>query len=221
VPDLVKILSAAVEYQARFARPCIGFIGNDRPRAVEAIVDALQPFNFRLANSEVLVTGSMADHKVIFRIPDRGISLQFGAEEYRFAKDGANWATEDDDTKILLAAERALLEGSPAEIAQCAVHLGLHLQPLTKTREEVLARFIPEPFRAMLTDRNGRTYGNHLKWPDGDLLLDFSAAFANGIFLRSSSIFAGHPPATEILAKMRSDEEALFQILGIEEHINE
>jgi hypothetical protein len=56
--------------------------------------------------------------------------------------------------------------------------VGISMQLLTKPREEVLAPFIPEPFRGW---RKAVSYGNHLKW-DGDLLLDFSPVFANGAF---------------------------------------
>lgn len=218
--ELVKIPMASAEYQARFERPYIGLIANDRPRIYEAVVAALLPFKFRLANTEIVTTGTPADHKVIFRIPERGISFQFGAEEYRFGKEGSSWSTVDDDAEVLVAAERALMEGSGARVESCMLTIAMHLQPLAKTREEILAPFVPAPFKALMTQRQAQTFGNHLKWADGDVLLDFSVLFANGIFLRLTSQFKGQPPLTEILAKMRSDEEAVFGILGIEEASN-
>jgi hypothetical protein len=42
----------------------------------------------------------------------------------------------------------------------------------------------------------------------------------NGIFLRFSSHFNGHPPLSEVLTKVRSDQAALFGILGVEEATN-
>jgi hypothetical protein len=176
----VKIPSASLDYQARFTRPCIGFIGDGRAHAVEAIVNARLPFGFRLANSESHSAGNLAEHKVSFRIPERGISLYFSAEEYRFTKDGPSWATAEDDARVLPAAERALLEGSAANVAICVVTVAMHLQLLAKPREEVLAAFIPAPFRPLVMERKADSYGNHLKWPAGDVLLDFSAVFANG-----------------------------------------
>src|SRR5262245_48780278 len=119
--ELVKILLAGVEYRAYFERPYVGFITDGRMRAFEAIFNALLPFKIRLANTEFVETGTPADHKTIFRIPDRWITFQFGAEEYRFNKELASWATADDDGQVLLAAERALLEGSGAKVASCAV----------------------------------------------------------------------------------------------------
>jgi len=217
MPDLIKIPSAAAEMQARFERPCIGFIGNDRPRAVEAIVSALLPFNFRLSNTEIVTTGSLADHKVIFRIPERGITFQFGAEEYRFTKDGSNWETANDDIQVLLAAEQALLEGSGVKVNRCVVTVAVQLQLLARPREEVLAPFFPEPLRTCLPEGSADTFAAHLKWATGDILIDFSTMFANGIFLRFSSQFDGHPPLPEILRKVRSDEDAIFAVLGVQE----
>jgi hypothetical protein len=221
MPELVKIPMASAEYLARFDQPYVGLIASDRQRVFEAVMAALLPFNFKLANTEIITTGTLADHKVIFKLPERGITFQFGAEEYKFGKDGASWGTQEEDTKVLLAAEHALLEGSGANTASCLVTLAMHLQPLTKTREEILMPFVPEPFKLFLTERQAQTFGNHLRWQDGDVLLDFSAALANGIYLRLSAQFKGQQPLLDILTKVRGDEEMLFRILGIEEATNE
>jgi hypothetical protein len=220
MPELVKIPMASAEYQAHFEQPNIGFIANDRQRVFEAIVTALLPFKFGLANTEIVATGTPADYKVIFKIPERGITFQFGAEEYRFGKEGSSWSTADEDAQVLAAAERALMEGSNVKVESCTFTIAMHLQPVAKTREEILAPFIPEPFRLFMTQRLAQTFGNHLKWADGDVLLDFSVGFANGIFLRLTSSFKGQPPLTEILAKVRRDEEAVFGILGVEDATN-
>lgn len=220
MPDLVKIPMASAEYQARFDRPYVGLVASDMQRVYESVLVSLLPFNLRLADTEVDTSGRLADHKVVFRIPDRRISFQFGAEEYRFAKGESSWATADEDTDVLVAAESALLEVSGAKIKTCMLTIAMHLQPLARTREEVLAPFVPGPFKKLLTERNAQTFGNHLKWADGNVLLDFSVAFANGIFLRLTSEFVGHPPLPEILAKVRSDQNTVFEILGVEEAAN-
>lgn len=220
MPELVKIPLANAEYQVRFVIPHVGFIANDRPKVVEALVAAFMPFNFRLANTEVVTAGTLADHKMIFRIPDRGITFQFGAEEYRFTKEGASWTTVDDDVQVVLAAERALLGESNVTVGSRLVTLAMHLQPLTKQREEILAPFFPEPFKGFVTQRKLLTHANHLKWEDGEVLLDFSAFFANGIFLRLTSQLDGQTTLPEILTKVRNDRAAVFGILGIEEAAN-
>jgi hypothetical protein len=171
-----------------------------------------------LANSDVVVTGPLADHKVTFRFPDKGISLQFGAEYFQFTKEASNWATAEDDVKILVAAEQALLRGTSVEVGNCLVTVALHAQLLTKPRGEVLSSFLPAPIREW---RDAISYGNHLRSADGDLLLDFSAVFANGIFLKFSFQFDGHLPAQQMLERVRKEEISIFQLLGIEEKADE
>ena len=218
--ELVKIPFSRAEFQALFERPHVAFIGRDWARAFEEVFTALSAFNFLLANAEIINTGKVAEHKAIFRLPERGISFQFGADGYRCSKEFSSWATAEDDGQILLAAERALMEGSTAKIASCSATVGVHIQPLNKSREEILAPFIPEPFKVLMENRQTQSYATSFRFADGDAVIDFSAGFANGIFLRFSSSFNGRPPLPEILAKVRNDQAGLFGILGIEEETN-
>ena len=218
--ELVKIPFSSTEFQAIFERPHIAFIGRDWARVFEEVFTALSAFNLLLTNTEIVNTGKLADHKAIFRLPERRISFQFGAEGYRFSKEWSSWATAEEDGQILLAAERALMERGTAKVASCSVTVRVHIQPLNKSREEILAPFIPEPFKVLMDKRQTREYSAAVRFADGDALIDFSLAFANGIFLQFLSSFNGHPPLPEILAKVSDDQAALFGILDIEEETN-
>jgi hypothetical protein len=216
----VKIPFANAEFQVFFERPHIAFIGRDWTRAFEEVFAALSDFNLLLTDVEIMNTGKLVDHKAIFRLPSRGISFQFGAEGYRYSKERPSWVTTEADEQIILAAERALMDGSDAKIASCIATVTTHIQPLTKSREEILTPFISEPFKMLMRQRQTRSYATNLLFEDGTVLIDFSMVFANGIFLRFSSSFNGHPPLSEMLAKLRDDRAALFGILGVEEEIN-
>src|SRR5687767_6891128 len=133
--ELVKIPLANAEYQVHFERPHIDFIGLDRPRAFEAVLTALLPFNLQLENTEIVTTGTPAEHKSIFRIPERGILFEFGAEQYRFGNEFPSWEEADEVMQILHAVESALMDGSGVRVASCRVIVAMHLQPLTKPRE--------------------------------------------------------------------------------------
>jgi hypothetical protein len=216
--ELVKIPFLITEFQAVFEPPHVAFIGRDWARAFEEVFTALSAFNFLLTHAEIVNTGRPADHKAIFRLPDRGMSFQFGAEGYRFSRE--SWAPVEDHGHILLAAERALMEGSTAKVASCRATVGLHIQPLNKSRDEILAPFISAPVKALMEKRPTRSYTTSLTFADGDAVIDFSMPFANGIFLRFSSVFNDRPPLPEILAKMSDNQAALFEVLGIEEETN-
>ena len=66
----------------------------DKGQVADAVIKAGNAVcqRFHLENTEVVTTGTPANHKTIFRIPERGISFQFGAETYRFNKDFSSWA---------------------------------------------------------------------------------------------------------------------------------
>lgn len=217
MPELIKIPAATAEVVARFDRPYIGLLVTDRARVFEAIMMALLPFNFQLANTEIVSTGKPAEEKLIFRIPDRGITFQFGAEEYRFTKEGSSWSTAPEDVEVWGAAENALLKEGGAKIASCTVNLGMHIVPLSKTRDEVIAPFISAPFK-QFSDRQTKAFGFHIRFADGgEVLLDHSLGYANGVFLRLSSRIEGAPHLAEILARVRNDEEQVFKMLDVQD----
>ena len=180
----------------------------------------MEHLHLLLTDVEIINTGKPVDHKAIFRLPSRGIIFQFGAEGYRYTKELSSWVTAEADGQILLAAERALMDGSEAKVASCIATVATHIQPLHKPREEILAPFISEPLRMLMRQRQTRSYATHVLFADGDAVIDFSAVFANGIFLRFSSHFNGYPSLSDVLTKLRDDQAALFGILGVEEETN-
>ncbi len=215
--ELVKITSSTAEFTGRFDRPYVGLIADDRAPVFEEVIEALLAFKFRLANAEVISVGPLTDHKVIFRNPEKGVTFQFGAEEYTYSNDQSSWNNAEEDLQVLVAAEDALLKASGAKVGSCLVRLFLHMQPIAKTREQILESFVPTPFEALVRQRQALSFGSHLRLIDGDLLLDFSNVVANGIFLRLTSEFINKPPLADILAKVRGDQKTVFGILDIED----
>jgi len=215
--ELVNIPAASADIVARFDRPYIGLLAGDKIRVFEALLTALLPFNFRLANTEIVTTGKPAEERVVFKIPERGITFQFGPEEYRFTKDGAAWSTAEEDAKVWSAAETALLTHSGAKVAACTATLAMHLVLLSKTRDEVIAPFIAAPYK-QFTDQQPKAFGSHIRFADGrEVLFDHSLAYANGIFVRISAELEGNPPIIEILAKMQAEQQRVFQMLDVQE----
>lgn len=217
MPELVKIPAATADIVARFDRPYVGLLVGDKIKVFEALVTALLPFDFRLANTEIVAGGKPAEERVIFKIPERGIIFQFGAEEYRFTKDGPAWSTAEEDAAVWNAAETALLTQSGANVAVCTASLAMHLLPLSKTRDEVIAPFISAPFK-QLTDQQPAAFGAHIRFADRrEVLFDYSLAYANGIFVRVSAELAGKPPISDILAKMHMEEQNVFKMLDVQD----
>jgi hypothetical protein len=218
--EQVKISLGTAEYVVGFDRPYVGLIGTERQRVVEAIVLALRPFGMGLNNVEILATGPLRNHKTVFRLPERWISIEVSAEEYKLVKENALWATAENDVAVLVAAQEAILKESGAAVAEGGVSIGMHAQPMTKRREEILAPFMVAPLKDFLTEREVRSFGNHARWAEGDFLLDFSLVVANGIYIRLTRRFAAGAKAADVLEKLREEQETVFGILGIEEAPN-
>jgi hypothetical protein len=216
--ERVKIPAASAEVIARFDRPYIGLLTSDKAKVLEGLLVGLLPFKARLANTEIIDSAKPSEDKVILRLPEHGLTFQFGAEEYRFSKDGASWATAEQDGKIWQVAESAVLESSGAKIVSFTITLAMHLQVLSMPREIVLAPFLAPPFQQLLVEREAQTHGCHVRFVDGgDVLIDYSLAYANGIFVRLSAQFEGKAPIADMFARLRADEERILEILDIEQ----
>jgi hypothetical protein len=221
MPELVKIPAATADIVMRFDRPYIGLLVGEKVKVFEALVTALLPFGFRLANTEIIAGGKPAEERVVIRIPERGITFQFGAEEYQLTKDGAAWSTAAEDAAVWNAAETAFITGSRAVVVSCTATLAVHLLPLSKTRAEVIAPFISAPFN-QLADKQPKAFGAHIRFADGgEVLFDYSVPYANGIFLRLSTHLEGKPSIPDILAKMRTEQQHVLKILDVRDETEE
>lgn len=217
MPEKVRIPQAVGEITVQFATPRIDLIGSAMSATVERIADAWIPFGFRLRDLEILSTGAPVDHGVSFKLPSEGIQFQFGAEKYVYRKEQASLMGAEKDLAPLLAAEGVLLAGKMENVSSCVARVAMHLQVETCTTHELLAPLFPAPLRNILGDSPPMSFGNHLVWDGGDLLVDFSVPFANAIFVRFSTHFDGKPEVAEMLSQVRRKHAAILEALGVEE----
>jgi hypothetical protein len=62
-----------------------------------------------------------------------------------------------------------------------------------------------------------RTMAVVAKWPNRKVTIDGSGSLVNGLFLKFERDFVAGSPYTEISSQLKSDEEQLFKLLGVEE----
>jgi hypothetical protein len=220
--ELVKIPLSEAFYVGRYARPDGGFFFARRQKVFEAVLDAWIPAGLKLANVEAnLGSTNVGEHKITFKLPQRRITLQLGPEEYTFRKEGSSWETAQADALLWERAEAAILNESEVEIASGQATVAMHLEPTTKQREEILAAFVPDRLQGIATDRQANAFGSHLRFPDGEILIDFSVVVPNGIYVRFSSFFKGRQPMKAVLEKLYADEHSYFALLGVAEDTQE
>jgi hypothetical protein len=217
----VKVPFASAEYQVRFTRPIIKFIGTDRVAIIQAIVDSLVPFGFALRNSEFNNVGNAADHFVTLRLPDQSITFKLTAEAYFFSKDNANLSTAEEDVRIIGAVERALFGITPIEVKERSIALAFHLQLLDANRRDVLWPLLPEKFRALANGQSVISHGAQMRWERGSILVDYSAALANGIFVRADSQLGVEASLEESMPTIVTMRDYVFTMLDVSEASND
>jgi hypothetical protein len=215
MPSLITIPYCTAEIHASFARPIIQLIA-DKAAPLQALVDALLPFGFSFENAEA--NGSqMAQHRTTLRIPPRNIAFEFGAQAYKFVKDAFTWDSTPDDLKVLQAAEEALISQG-AEIASRSISVGMHIQLLETPRADVLAPFAPKPFftQDVPPEYKPEQFGFSLKLPRGFVIVDYSRALANGLFIRITADLDGSASLSDVAEKMHRDERFLADLLDVQ-----
>jgi hypothetical protein len=217
MPEPVRIPVAAAELTARFASPCLPILAGRRPEVFETLVKALQPFGFQLANAEIIASPKPSEDRLIFRLPERGISIQVGAEECKLTKEAASWLSAEDDVKIWCAVESSLSSAVSPVIGSRTATVAMHVVPSSRSRDELLRPFLPLPL-TRLFDSRCIAHAAHVRFEDGcELLFDYSLAYANGLFIRLTMVFGAEVPTGQLLTDLRGQQLRLFDSLGIAE----
>jgi hypothetical protein len=213
--ELVTIPISFFEVTIDYERPNLKLWG-DRASIVQAIFDALKPWNPGVDDIEPLTTGKISEQGFTFKIPLKRVSFFFGPASCRFARDAVDWPSAEETIAILDTALSAFIRFSGIVLGAKKSAIGLHIQPRTMPFMEILNPFIA-PQLAALEREPVQTMATVVKWGKRKVTLDGSAAIANGLFLKFEREFESASTYEEMAHQLRRDEEELFRILGVEE----
>jgi hypothetical protein len=188
----------------------------DRDAVVQAIFKALKPWNIQVDNVEIITTGKPSEQGLKFKIPEKRVSFFFGPAQCKFTKDSADWESAQETIQIMDAAFSALAKNSGIVVASQKTIIALHIQPKKLPFMDILGPFIPKPILA-LESGPATSMASFVKWDKRRIIIDGSGQIANGIFLRFEREFDGKASYEEIAAQLKSDEDALFEVLGVRE----
>lgn len=188
----------------------------DRAAVVQAIFRALKPWNINVDNVEIITTGKPSEQGLKFRIPEKRVSFFFSPALCKFTKDNADWESVEETIQIMDAAFSALAKASGIVAASQKTVIALHIQPKTLSFMDILEPFISKPLLA-LESGPATSMATIVKWDKRKVIIDVSGQIANGVFLRFERDFDGKASYEEIAIQLRSDEDALFEMLGVEE----
>jgi hypothetical protein len=217
MPESVTIPLSSFEYIGVFEDPIIS-LWLDRGTIVEAMFKTLKAWNIDVDNVEPRTTGKPSEQGIMFKLPEKKVAFFFGSSQCKFTRDDADWSSAEESIEILGAALKTLTEISGAKLKTQNTAIAMHLQLRKVPFIELLQAFVPAQL-AILESEKVSTMASIVKWNNRKITIDGSAALANGIFVKLEREF---PPASsfqEIARILRSDEDAVFNALGVVEDL--
>jgi len=215
MPEPVTIPIAFFEFTSDFERPVFN-LWIDRADVIQAIFDALMPWNPRVDDMEAITTGKTSEQGFSIKLPLKGVSFFFGPASCKFTRDNINWPAAEETVAILDAAILALTRSAGVVLGAKNVALAMHLQPKSVSFTTLLLPFIA-PQLVSLDSKQMTTAATVVKWADCKVTIDGSASIANALFLRVERQFPSAATYEEIATRVKEDQSNLFRVLGVEE----
>jgi hypothetical protein len=125
----------------------------------------------------------------------------------------------EETLAILDAGLSTLLRVTDVKIGTQKTGLALHLQPKSGRFIDILNPFIPKQLSA-LQELPVRTMASVVKWDNRKVYIDGSGTLANALFIRLDRDFGPEATHQEIARQIHHDEDAMFNILGVEEDVS-
>ena len=211
----VKIPISTFEFVLDYERPQIKLL-LDRISVVQAVFDALKPWDPRIDDLDVVTTGKASEQGVTIKLPRKRASFFFGAASCKFASEGVDWQSVDETIAVLDAAVGALVRSAGVAGGRTTAVVYLHLQPNSRSFKDLLAPFVV-PQLAGLEPGPMTTMAAVTKWENRRVTIDGSGILANALFLCLERNFPDSTSYQDIAGQMRKDQEEMFRILGVEE----
>jgi hypothetical protein len=215
MPELVTIPIALFEIIIEYARPNMKLLV-DRAKVVDQLFEVFSAWNVKVDDVEVITEGKPSDQGVKFKIPTKRTSFMFGAGSCKLNRDDADWDSAQELITILDTGWRVLSELGDVKQGAYKTAIAMHLQPKTSKFIDLLKPFAPTQLLA-LDSSPIKAAASVVKWEKRRITVDGSAQLANGIFVRLEREFDGSASYEEIADRLRSDENELFALLGVEE----
>jgi hypothetical protein len=213
--ELVTIPISFFEVAINYEEPDIQLLGNRVP-LVEAIFAIFSAHGAVLDDIEVLTTGKLSEQGVTFKIPAKNIILFVSATLCRFSRTSVSWDMAKETIGILadsIAAVQLLIK---PKMASRHTSMGMHIQPTTLSFKDILRPFIPHQLAKLESDAF-KTMATITRWPKRAVTIDGSGSVANGLYVKLEREFESKSTLEEMEIQLRTDEEEVFEILGIEE----
>jgi hypothetical protein len=215
MPEKVSIPISVFEYTADFVRPIVS-IWMDRSNLVQAMFDALSRWKLDINDVEPITTGKPSEQGLKIKLTEKRCTVFFGVNSFKFTREDVSWDTAEETIEILDTARRTLAQVSGAEFAKQNAVIALHVQPRNVSFRDLLLPFLSPAVRGF-REETPKTGALIVKWEDRRIVLDGSAALANGLYLRFERDFDSKTDYQSIAQELHQMEQSIFSLVDIEE----
>ncbi len=215
----VEIPYSQLEYVVTFEKPLLDLAGKFHD-LVAPFMDALEPWGFVFEESEFLLTSPKPrDHVVTFHRPNTAPPPQMRVavrwSTLTVSVDQPDWTEAESVAKLCDTAVETVVRIANAKIKSQQVSLGMHVQSKTTQRSALTAALLTNQARELM-DGEITGQGIILHRERSMIVIDNSAVFANGLFIRIQRTFDHSVDVAQISETLLRDEQKLWDVLGLE-----
>jgi hypothetical protein len=211
----IELPYGVFEYTAFFLEPALDAWTNTAS-IIRQMLRVLEIYGFNFDNVEVKNRSEKpAEYEISFKSASPNIAFHLSVAKLTITCENLSWGDKDKAMEILNAGIKAVLELTKAEIRSQRAHLAMHIQLKTAKPDTVTERLL-SPIAHSLMDGALEMSGIILLRKGTRVIIDASAAFANGLFVRLQREHAKEVALEQIAEMLYNDEKQLFDVLGLE-----
>jgi hypothetical protein len=215
MPELVTIpisyFAVVIDYESPHFKLWL-----DRANIVQAVFNSLKSWLPCIDDVDPVTTGMPSEQGFTIKLPLKRVSIFFGPASFKFTRDSVDWQSAEETFAILDSAVTALVDVCEVILGPKRTTIAVHLQPKTTSFVDLLAPFVPHQLATLNSDPI-LTMATVAKWAGRKITIDGSGVVANGLFLRFEREFPTEIAYDSIARQLKSDQDELFGILGVEE----
>lgn len=216
----VEIPFSQFEYTATFARPMLALIGKFQ-NVVAPFMEVLEAWGFDFEETEFqLASPKPRDHVITFHrpatTPPPQVRVSVRWKSLTISADQADWGETEQLVGICESSLSTIKNVANVKVTSQQIVLHMHIQSKTTSRADLGAVLLTPQARELVDDGKILGQGLILHRESAMILVDNSAAFANGLYVRIQRAFGGEIPLHYIAERLLGDEQKLWAVLGLE-----
>lgn len=203
-----------LEYRAPYKDPITSiWFGRQQGEIVDALLKALSPWQVRLENvTWNQAAKTLGEAQLTFGVPSLLSTLNVGVGSLTITALNPDWSRAPILASLFQTAVDALKQSIRQELQSQQVTLGFHLKPGAKPFRETLTQFVNA--KALGVD-DASFFGVSAYYSDFSFVLDASASFPAGVFVKLVRNFGAEKRFEEMATVLSKDEETVLHRLGL------